>query len=195
MIGIRLLLLHSLALLETVYITKIYIKMPHWSISITLNDLYNVEWYVLCWMIFTILNDLYNAFEWFVLSWMIWTTSNNLTLLNDLQYIERLALGWMVCTRFNNLYRDRGFVALYYWGSLLLPFFEDWKWIPWFRLSMGLISHFKCWFKNIRNPRHNILAIYYVLGQVQNLISSITDFLQGLPHELSNDLRLGGSGN
>ena len=58
MIEIRLLLLRSLVLLETVYFTKIYIKMFLWKISITLNDLYNVEWYVLHWMICTMLNNL-----------------------------------------------------------------------------------------------------------------------------------------
>ena len=49
---------------------------------------------------------------------------------------------------------------------------------------MGSISHLKCWIKNIYNPGHDILTIYYVLRQVRDLISSITDFLHGLPHEL-----------
>ena len=53
---------------------------------------------------------------------------------------------------------------------------------------MGLISHLKYWFKNIHNPGHDILSIYYVSGQVQDLISSITNYLYGLPHELLNDL-------
>ena len=60
---------------------------------------------------------------------------------------------------------------------------------------MGSISHLKCWIKNIYNPGHDILTIYYVLRQVRDLISSITEFLHGLPHELSNDLRLGSLGN
>ena len=56
---------------ETVHFTKFFIRMLHWKISITLNDLYNVEWYVLLWMISTVLNDLCNAFEWHLLCWMI----------------------------------------------------------------------------------------------------------------------------
>ena len=56
---------------------------------------------------------------------------------------------------------------------------------------MGLISHLKCWFKNIYNSGHNILAICYVLGQVQNLIPSITDFLYGLPNDCQTIQDLG----
>ena len=94
-IEICLLSLRSLVFLETVYSTKIYIKMPHWKISISLNDLCNVEWYmyyvewfVLCWMICTTrLNGFYFP-EWFELRWMIFN------FLNDLQYVKRLALRW-----------------------------------------------------------------------------------------------------
>ena len=48
---------------------------------------------------------------------------------------------------------------------------------PDFSLFMALISHLKSWFDNIHYNDHNILAIYYLSGQVRDLISSITYFL------------------
>ena len=94
----------TLVLLETVCFTKIYIKMLYCKTSKTLNNLYKVEWYVLRWMICTMLNDLYNTLnglyfvEWFELRWVICTLLNDCNTLKDWHHNGRLALGSMICT-------------------------------------------------------------------------------------------------
>ena len=69
-----------------------------WKISRTLKNVYNVEWFVLCWMICTtrwmvctLLNDL-NYVESFVLCEMICVT------LKDCHYVGWFALGSVICT-------------------------------------------------------------------------------------------------
>ena len=60
---------------------------------------------------------------------------------------------------------------------------------------MGLISHLKCWCKNVYSPDDDILAIYYVLGQVHKhkhsflLLSSFAWFIWFLPKILSSVVR------
>ena len=124
-----------------------------------------------------------------VLRWII------CNLLNDWQYVERLAPRWMICTTFNDFYKDKEFLSQYYWGVSPPPFSWILKISNLIFLSIRFISHLKCWFKNIYNPGHNILAIFHVLRQGWDLISSIKYFLHGLPHKLSNELRRGILGN
>ena len=94
----------TLVLLEMIRFTKIYIKMLYCKICITLNNLYKVEWYVLRWMICTMLNDLYNTLnglyfvEWFELRWVICTLLNDCNTLKDWHLNGWFTLGSMICT-------------------------------------------------------------------------------------------------
>ena len=100
----------TLVLLETVGFTKIYIKTLYCKICITLNNLYKVEWYVLRWMICTMLNDLFNTLnvlyfvEWFELRWVICTLLNNCNTLKDWHHNGWFALRSMICTAVEDLY-------------------------------------------------------------------------------------------
>ena len=58
--------------------------------------MYYAEWFVLRWVICTMLKDL-NYVEWSVQRWLICGTA-----LNDLYYVEWVLLHWMICTTLNN---------------------------------------------------------------------------------------------
>ena len=90
----------------------------HWMIFTTLNDMYYVEWFVLRWMICITLNDLYYV-EWFVLRWMICTALHYLTELNYLQCSvewfvlrEWFLLRWMICIMLNDFHNVERFFTL-----------------------------------------------------------------------------------
>ena len=72
-------------------------------ICTTLNDLYNIEWFVLHWIIWTMLNGLYSI-ELFVERWIICTA------LDDLYYLEWFVQHWMIFTTLKNLYDVKWFV-------------------------------------------------------------------------------------
>ena len=105
--------------------------MQRWLILIKLsdlNDLYDDEWFVLRWMIYTMLNGLCNV-EWFVIRWIICTTLNDMyyipTSLNDLYNIEWFVLRWMIRTTLDGLYNIESFglqwVFTFHWvpGALI----------------------------------------------------------------------------
>ena len=80
----------------------------HWMIFTTLNDMYYVEWFVLRWMICITLNDLYYV-EWFVQRCIIWQSwiicsaaLNDLYYENDFYYDEWFVLCWMISTMLND---------------------------------------------------------------------------------------------
>ena len=65
-------------------------------ICIMLNDLYYIDWFVLRWMIWTTLHDLYSVELFVVQRWFICTT------LNDLYYVEWFVLRWIICKTLND---------------------------------------------------------------------------------------------
>ena len=68
-----------------------------WKIfTVSNNDLYSVDWFVLHCMICTTLNHL-NKVTWFAQRWIICSTA-----LNYLCYIEWFVLRWMICTTLND---------------------------------------------------------------------------------------------
>ena len=101
-------------------------------ICIMLNDLYYIDWFVLRWMIWTTLHDLYSVELFVVHCWIICTTLNDLyyvecfeqrwmifyflakfvrprmicKVLKDLYYVEWFGVRWMICTTLNHLGYD-----------------------------------------------------------------------------------------
>ena len=85
-------------------------------ICTVLKDLYYVELFGLCWMIYITLNDLYHV-EWFLLRWMIWTTLNDsysVELFVQHRIIRRYSVEWfvlrlMICFTLDDLYNVEWF--------------------------------------------------------------------------------------
>ena len=98
----------SIKLLQDWYVTEFYIIrrsgkrferfVQHWIIcSTTLNDLYYVEWFALCWMIFITLT-IFTKLNDFLLCCKICTTSN------DLYSVDKFVLSWMIRNAMGDLY-------------------------------------------------------------------------------------------
>ena len=116
-------------------------------ICITLNDLYNVEWF------FTSLQNLYHL-EWLV-------QPRNYTALKDLYYVEWFGVRWMICTTLNHLGYDEllsiGFVisawcaylkkyCKIFYTNLWVNFFLIWKYQEEIFLAQPLKLVIKrCW--------------------------------------------------
>ena len=86
--------------------------------------------------------------------------------LKDLYYVGQFAIGSMICTGVKDLQqRIVGYPP---------PFFGRLKIITLIFFTYGINFLLKM---QQYNTGHNILGFYYVLGNVQDLPSSITDFL------------------
>ena len=84
-------------------------------ICTALKDLYySVEWFVLRWMSFITLNDLYYV-EWFVQRWMIFYFVAKFVPLpmtctaKELYSVERFVLRWMIRSAMDDLYNAESF--------------------------------------------------------------------------------------
>ena len=90
-------------------------------ICTALNYLYSVEWFVLRW-ICTTLNDLQSV-ERFALRWMIWSAVDDFYNAESLDYNELLSIGFLMSSRCVYL-RKHGKI---FYTKLWFDFFLSWK--------------------------------------------------------------------
>ena len=114
-----------------------------WMICTTLNDLYYVEWFLLCWMICTMLND-------FLLRYKICTTSNDL-------YNQGIIQRWKNCTTFNDSDCDGWFVQRWIIWTTISYWVSAFKWVPDVLIRENTVRYFALtselifpWFGNIK---------------------------------------------